>query len=177
MEKVAVIYKSKYGSTKRYAEWISQEVNGDLFEASKVSVNELLKYDTIVYGGGMYAVGILGISLIRKNYEKLRDKKVIVFTVGASPSRPEVLEAIKNSNFTDDMKERVSLFHFRGAFDYRKLNIIDKMLMSMLKKKLEGKSEEELTNDDKGMLASYKHPADWTNKKSIEPLIKCIKSE
>lgn len=55
-----VIYRSKYGSAKRYAEWIAQEVKADLFDGSKVSPADLEKYDTIVFGGSLYAVGILG---------------------------------------------------------------------------------------------------------------------
>ena len=39
---VAVIYKSKYGSTKRYARWIAEEVHADLYDASDVEAEELL---------------------------------------------------------------------------------------------------------------------------------------
>ena len=31
MEKVAVIYEGKYGSTEQYAKWICEETSGDLF--------------------------------------------------------------------------------------------------------------------------------------------------
>lgn len=173
-----VVYKTKYGSAKRYAEWIAEDTGGDLFERSQVSIEDLSKYDTIVYGGSLYAVGMLGISLIKKNFDRIKDKKVIVFSVGASPAHPEALESVRNVNFTEEMKERVHYFHLRGSFDYRKLNPLDKILMFLLKKKLEHKREEELTDDDKGMLASYKHPMDWMNRKSILQVIECInKSE
>ncbi|NLE01149.1 MAG: flavodoxin, partial [Fibrobacter sp.] len=52
--KIIVVYKSKYGTTKRYAEWIAEEVKADLFEQSAVSVEDLLKYDIIVYGGSLH---------------------------------------------------------------------------------------------------------------------------
>jgi len=171
---IVVVYKSKYGTGKQYAEWIADEVNADLFERSKVSIDDLLQYDTIVYGGSMYAVGILGISLIKKNFDKIKDKKIIIFSVGASPPHPEAIEAVKNSNFTDEMKESVHFFHFRGSFDYNKLNFKHKVMMYLLKKKLERKKENVRTDDEKGMLGSYDKPADWTNKKNIKPIIECI---
>lgn len=31
---IIVIYKSKYGSTKRYAQWIAEETKADFFESS-----------------------------------------------------------------------------------------------------------------------------------------------
>ena len=34
--KVAVIYKSKYGSTKKYSGWIAMRLNADLYEVSDI---------------------------------------------------------------------------------------------------------------------------------------------
>ena len=51
MGKTAVIFKSKCGHTKKYAEWISADLNGDLIEVSKVKIEKILEYDTIVFGG------------------------------------------------------------------------------------------------------------------------------
>ena len=82
MSKIAVIYKSEYGSTKKYAEWIAEELDGDLIENVKIRADDLENYDIIVYGGGLYAGGINGISLINKEFDKLKDKSLIVFTVG-----------------------------------------------------------------------------------------------
>ena len=47
-----VIYKSKYGSTKAYAEWIAEALSCQAVEAKSVKADDLLAYDTIVYGGG-----------------------------------------------------------------------------------------------------------------------------
>ncbi|MCS4480542.1 flavodoxin domain-containing protein [Clostridium botulinum] len=73
--KIAIIYKSKYGSSKKYAQWIAEEVKGDLFNSSNIKEEKLKEYDIIVYGGGLYASGISGISLITKNLDILKDKK------------------------------------------------------------------------------------------------------
>ena len=72
------------------------------------------------------------------------------------------------------MKEKVHFFHLRGSFNYKKLNPIDKFLMYLLKKKLEHKKPYELTNDEKGMLAIYENPVDWTDKKAINPIVELI---
>ncbi len=53
--KTIVVYKSKSGYTKTYAEWISSELNCDLKCAEDIKIDELLKYDVIIYGGGLYA--------------------------------------------------------------------------------------------------------------------------
>ena len=50
-----VIYKTKYGSTKTYADWIAEELVCESVDAKSVKIEDLEKYDTIVYRGGLYA--------------------------------------------------------------------------------------------------------------------------
>lgn len=173
-KKVAVIYKSNYGSTQRYAEWIAEAVNGDLFERSKVKVSDLSNYDVIVYGGSLHAVGIKGVKIITDNFNQFKGKKVIVYGVGASPAREEAIKAVFDKNFDDRIKEKVNFFMLRGGFNYSKLSAGDKILMNMLKHQLEKKKPEELDEDMKGLLACYDQPSDWTDKAAIAPIIDCI---
>lgn len=168
--KTIVIYKSKTGFTKQYAEWISHKLSADIFQISKVNINMLSAYDTIIYGGSLYAVGIIGVKFITSNLDKLKDKKLIIFATGASPARTEIIAEIKNKNFTQDQQKHIHFFYFRGGFDYHKLNLFDKLLMSLLKMKI--KSKKELTPDDKGMLAIYDKPTDFSKEKYIDELVK-----
>ena len=62
-----IIYKSKYGSTRKYAEWLKEATGFVMAEAGKIKIGEVAKYDTIIYGGGIFAGGITGISFIKKN--------------------------------------------------------------------------------------------------------------
>lgn len=175
-KKIAVIYKSKYGSTKRYAEWIADDVNADLFESSKVKIEDLQNYETIVFGGSLHAVGIKGVKLITDNFELLKNKKIIVFGVGASAERADAIKHVLEYNFNEDIIKKINFFYLRGAFNYSKLSFIDKMLMNALKAKLKMKKEEDLDEDSKGLLASYDNPVDWTDKKAIIPIVECINS-
>lgn len=172
--KTIVIYKSKAGFVKKYAEWIAEELSADLFEASKISIDMLKPYEVVIYGGGLYAVGINGIKFITENFAKLKDKKIVVFATGASTSRKEAINDVMNKNFTPEQKKHIQFFYLRGGFNYRKLKVFDKFLMTLLKFRL--KRTANLTPDEKGMLAAYDNPADFTNKKNIEELISYVNS-
>lgn len=175
MEKVAVVYKSKYGSTKKYAQWIAEEAKADLYESSQIDVGKLTEYDTIVYGGGLYASGIAGISTITKNYNLLKDKRIIVFTVGlASTDKKEIFTPIIEKNFSKEMRGNVKFFHLRGGIDYKKLGIIHKSMMAMLKTMVSKKEPDELSNDDKEILATYGGKVDFTDKNTIKPLLSLL---
>ena len=171
-----VIYKSKTGFTKKYAEWIAEDLSADIFDVSKVTMSILTSYDTIIYGGSLYAGGIIGIKLITENINKLKDKKVVVFATGASPLREDVINEVRNKNFTKEQQEDIKFFYLRGGFNYSKLNPFDKFLMILLKWKIKTKKEEELTNDEIGMLTAYDKPVDFTMKKNVERIITYVNS-
>ncbi|MDD3751234.1 MAG: flavodoxin domain-containing protein [Bacteroidales bacterium] len=177
MNNIAIVYKSKYGSTKRYAQWIAEEAKADCFECSEIEAKKLMEYDTIIYGGGLYASGIAGISIITKNFEILKDKKMIVFTVGlASTDKDEVFLPIIEKNFSKEMRDNIKFFHLRGGIDYKKLGIIHKSMMAMLKKVISKKDSEELSDDNRGFLATYGKKVDFTNKNMIKPLLSFLES-
>ena len=170
--KIVVVYKSKSGFTKTYATWLAEELKGDLKEAKNVKAEEFKSYDTIIYGGGMYAKSINGAKLITKNYEQLKDKKLILFAVGSTPVREETNMFIKEANIPANQIDHINFFYLRGGFDYHKLTLIDKILMSMLKVKL--KNVKNPDADQKGLLAAYHQPLDFTKRKNIQPIIDCV---
>ena len=49
-----VVYKTKYGSTKTYAEWIAEELGCVAVDAKSIKADDLLMYDTVIYGGGLF---------------------------------------------------------------------------------------------------------------------------
>ncbi|HYE67759.1 MAG TPA: flavodoxin domain-containing protein, partial [Anaerovoracaceae bacterium] len=117
----------------------------------------------------LYAVGINGAKLITRNYERLKDKKIILFGVCASPTRPEIVEEVKNRNLSKEQQETIEFFLFRGGFDKSKLTPVDRVLMQIMKIQLKRKKNP--TPDERGMLNAYTHPVDFTSEKNIEPII------
>lgn len=172
--KAVVIYKSSTGYTKKYAEWIGQELSADIFDVSKVRSSMLDNYDVIIYGGSLHAVGISGLKFITGNLEKLHNKKVVVFATGASPSREETINEIRDRNFTTEQQKYIKFFYLRGGFDYSRLKSSDKVLMTLLRLKLERKKK--LTADEKGMLAIYNKPVDYTRRENIDLILDYVNS-
>ena len=174
MSKIAVVYRSKSGFTKKYAEWIAGAVGADLLRAEHTKIRGLLAYDTIVYGAALYAVGINGIKLITKNIDMLKNKKLIVFTLGATPVREQIINEVRNSNLSQEHQKHIRFFMLRGGFDFSKLTFGDKFLMLLLKAKL--KRKKQLDPDERGMLESFSHPLDLTDERHIGPIVEAIKS-
>ena len=69
-----VVYESKYGSTERYAKWIGEELNCKVARISDVPIDELIKYDNIIFGGWVKAGSHNGFHKLSKNIDTLKDK-------------------------------------------------------------------------------------------------------
>lgn len=181
MNKAVVIFESKYGSTKRYAEWIAEGLSCPIFERKKFKPQNLANYEIIIYGGGLYAGGVNGIKLITQNWNVLSNKKVILFTCGiANPADSENVSNIRKSLarvLSPEMLEHICLFHFRGGIDYSRLTFIHKSMMSMLRKMLLEKEEHTLSEEDRRLLETYGKCVNYTDRNSIESLIDCVLKE
>ena len=133
-----ILYQSKYGATKRYVNWFLEETGFKCLEAKKDDINEIIKYDTIILGGGLYASGIAGLSFLKKNINKLKDKKIIVFCCGASPYDEKAIEQVKKHNLKDSLAN-IPLFYCRGAWDMDVMSFSDRMLCTLLRRQSQKK--------------------------------------
>jgi len=176
MNQMVVIYESKYGSTKRYAEWIAEALCCPLYERKHFSPQDFAKYDLILYGGGLYAGGVSGINLLTRHQDILSEKKIILFTVGlADPNNPENISHIRDGLkkvLSDELFSHTQFFHLRGGIDYSRLNLVHKAMMSMMRKMLLNKDTDSLSDEDKQLLDTYGKQVDFCDRESIQPLVR-----
>ena len=92
MSKGIIIYQSKYGSTKKYVQWLQEATGFDAIEVKKAKADIMNDYNTVVLCGAVYASGIAGISYLRNNKNALAGKRTAVFCVGASPYDEKALK-------------------------------------------------------------------------------------
>ena len=143
MLKAIVVYKTKYGSTKTYAEWIGEALNCEITDAKDVTVKKLEEYDAIIYGGGLYAEVINGVSLITKNFEKLKDKKIAVYTTGLTTinCREYYDKMVIEKNFKNGVPDGLKIFNFTGKMVVDELSAVHRMALKTLKKIMSAKKE------------------------------------
>ncbi|MBQ9915092.1 MAG: flavodoxin [Clostridia bacterium] len=172
-----VIYKSKYGSTKTYAEWIGEELSCPVLEAKKVSVNMLADYDTIIYGGGLYAENISGVTLITKNLDKLQGKKIAVFSTGITPldCREYYDKLVLEKNFKPEMLPRIKVYNFLGKMVLEELSLPHRAAIKSLKKLMQGK--ENPTEMERLLIRLCDASGDFTDRAAIGDLIAYVKNE
>ena len=99
-----IIYKSKYGSTKKYAEWLKDATGYDCVATKDADTGKLSSYDTIVFMGGVYAKGIACTSFMKKVISRIKDKKIAVFICAASPYDEKFFNELVALNMKGDLE-------------------------------------------------------------------------
>ncbi len=173
--KSVVVYSSITGFTRKYAEWIAEDLSCDIYSVKETTIETLLEYDTIIYGGSLHASGIAGIKIVKNNLHKLTGKNLVIFTTGASPYKEKILDEIREKNFSPEEQKQVKVFYFRGGFNYSKLNFTNKVLMSLFKLLILLKPRSKRTSDENGMLACYANPVDFTRKENCKEIVEYVK--
>ena len=172
-----VVYKTRYGSTKTYANWIGEELNCKVINAKETTIDELEKYDTIIYGGGLYAEIINGVSLITKNVDRLKNKKIAVYTTGITPldCRDYYDKIVIEKNFKNGVPEFIKVFNFTGKMVIDELSAVHKTALKTLKKIMSSKKEP--TEMEKLLIELCDADGDFSDRSQIVDLIKYATSD
>ena len=168
-----IIYGSHYGTTKQYAKELSRRTNIEAI--SFKNVKEINDYDNIIYLGGLYAGGVLGMSKTIKKLNNTVNKKIIIVTVGLS----DPMDEVNKNNIRNNIKKQVSkeifekakIFHLRGGIDYSKLNFKHKTMMKLLYNAVKNLPKEKQTAEDRAMIETYNKKVNFIDFSSLDEII------
>lgn len=172
--KTLIIYNSKYGFTKKYANWLAEELNADLCDGKNLKEVKFNDYSTIIFGSSLYSGNCKCAALLVKHFEKIKDKKVILFTCGLMDITKEsnIIEINKalDKVISPEIRNKIKIFHLRGGVNYDSLNFIHKMMMKMVYSMASKKSDNELTDMERDVMESYGQQVDFSDRDALKPI-------
>lgn len=166
-----ILYKSKYGTTERYATLLSYEMGFYLTKVSDADIDVVSTYDVIVLCGGIYASKIAGLSFLRRHIGELKGKRIMVFCCGASPYDESAFNDIVASNLKGEL-QGIPCFYGRGALDMKNLTFKDRMICKALRKALAKKDPSTYEPLEAALMSVDEDKAvDWTDIAYLDPLL------
>lgn len=174
-----IIYGSQYGSARRYAQELSARTG--IPAVSYKDAPELSGAKTVVYLGGLYAGGVLGLGKTLRGFSPHDGQKLLIATVGlADPAEPENRDNIRASlrrQLSPELFEKAEIFHLRGGIDYQKLSFGHRTMMKLLYQSLRKTPIEEQTAENRALMETYGKQVDFTDFGALEPVIRKMRGE
>jgi menaquinone-dependent protoporphyrinogen IX oxidase len=136
--KTAIFYRSFLGNSRNYALWLGKYLKTAVLGFNDFNNKTIKKYHTVVVISGTYAGWMPLTGFLQKHWEILKNKKVIVVSVGISPANvpytkktfqkipPEILKKVKHFRIPGNM------FGIKPLGDVEKENL--KEVVKYLKK-------------------------------------------
>lgn len=161
--KVLILYSSKTGFSKRYAQWLAESLNCQAIpfkERKSVNGND---YEKIILFGGLYAGQMSGLKWLKSKLPALSGKRLAAVAVGCSPMEwPDLSESM--TKLLGDTPE-IKGFYCQGGLDYEHMGAVDRAMMAALRAALKSQP------DKAEMLAGISQSFDGTKREYLDPVI------
>ncbi|HIS45934.1 MAG TPA: flavodoxin [Candidatus Scatomorpha merdigallinarum] len=172
MPDTLILYKSKYGASRRYAALLAERLGCEALELDKAGEATLRGKGTVILAAGVYAGGIAGLSKFAKLLRAVPGVRAAVLAVGASPYDEKALRELRERSKA--LPGSVPLFYARGAWDEEAMSFKDrtmcKMLQKMVAKQDPGSTEPWMCE----LLAAMGEKRDWVDAEYLKPLLEYI---
>ena len=126
---VLIAYKTKHNTTKQYATWIHNEVESDIVNLDDISRVNLDNYDVIVIGSWIFDDIIVASDYIKKNWDKLESKKVILFVNGLTDPRDEKMTKIYKNSLPSYIRLQIHFFPIGGKLSFANISLWDRIVL------------------------------------------------
>ena len=158
----AIFYASRYGSTARYARWISEACRLPAFDAFNTDADPA-RYDFLVVGSAVIYHRLPIGRWVERQHERIRDIPLILFTVSGAPPGPQLDRWIADS-LPADVVARARHVPLRGRQDPKELGWRDRLMLIV----------GGLKNPDPVASREELHGFDYMDRSSIDAVVTLV---
>ena len=178
MSKSIVIYTSKRGSTRQYAEWIAEELGCKATALSDAKDINLYEYDCIIYGGWIRGSGIVDFDKFCKMLDDELMERLIVYGVGMADETAENYAQVWGysiGKIDPKNEKRILLYILGGRYSPDEVKGFDGFLMKIMRRVLLSGSTKDSKNRADFMKDRIDNGVDMVRRENIESLVKDAK--
>jgi menaquinone-dependent protoporphyrinogen IX oxidase len=124
-----IVYKTRYGTTQEYAEWIRKELRIPMIDPERLDEQVLSRCDFLVVGTSVYLGKMLIADWLSDNLDRLRKMRVFLFVVCTYFSDMERQRAMIKDNIPDALLAVCDVFFLPGRVIADRLSTEDAFLL------------------------------------------------
>lgn len=172
--RILVAYRSRYGHTRSYAEWLAADLDADLVDLGERSSATLAGAAVAILVTPIYAGRLLG----AKRFAALAGQAPGVPLVGVSvsasdpadPTNTSAYRAAFEAVFPAALQARMRWFHLRGGIDYPRLSLVHRVMM-WLAVRAARRAAADGDAEAQAMVATYGTEVDFRDRTTIRPIV------
>ncbi|MBQ8825563.1 MAG: hypothetical protein IJ007_00535 [Oscillospiraceae bacterium] len=173
MKDVALVYMSKYGHTKQYADWIKDDLGIHVVPITSFNAAQMLSYKLVIFASGVYSDKIQIMDFIKKNGSAINSSRMMIaavtwYTNGSEEAKKKLIDV----NYPDNFKNIVPMVVLNSGIDKKAISVMEKAQLTAAS--LAISKHEDRSNDDINALAIIKGYSDQTSKDNIKYLKEAI---
>ena len=158
---MVIVYESKTGFTKKYADMLGAKTRLEVFPTKEIS--KINQDNEVVFLGWMKAGKIQGLDKLRKC-----NVKAVCGSGTGRTAEPDTETVIVRNKI-----EGIPFFYLRGGcFPVKKLKGMDKIMMSMFLKMLKGRKDKDERLDE--AITNIEEGFDGVNEENLWPVLEWL---
>lgn len=170
---IIILYSSKTGFTRKYAELLALELGCTALPLSRAPA-DLSQYSAVVFGSRLHASIFDGWKKAQKLLQGRGAKQLVVFATGAMPNEAEdTIQKIWEQNLTPAEREAIPHFYLQAGLCYEKMGGVDRAMMKFAAWAMTRKKAK--TPEDEAFQAAIARSYDISDPKYIKPLADCLR--
>ena len=165
-----IIYNSRGGSTRRYAQLLASATGGSAVPMKEVRPGQMQAADTVVFASWLMAGSLQGGGFLKRHWRILKEKRTVLAAVGLGRTLDEKLwDEYASRAFTREMREGLRVFYLRGAYNPAERCAIVRRLMNGVAGALEKKASP--TPDEVTLARDMLEGCDYVSADALSALI------
>ena len=175
--KAIVIYTSKRGSARQYAEWIAEDLGCRAIPLSDVdwSETDLSEYDCVIYGGWIRGSGIVDFNKFARHLDPGLMSRLILFGVGFADETAENYAQVWGysiGKIDPENKGGAIMYILGGRYDPQAVTGFDRFLMKIMRTVLVSGSTRDARSAANKMKDRIDIGCDLVDRGNIDSLVK-----
>ena len=162
-----VVYKSNYGSTRQYAEWLAEELGVPAVPVGAADPATLAAQELVIVGCPVFAFRPQLAGWLRKNRGVLAGKRLVLFTTSGAPADEPRLRAGFEQSLPAELRAQLRWFPLGGRMVFAELRPLHRFFMRL------GRRMEK----DPGMKRRMMEDVDRVDRGSLGPLLEHARGE
>lgn len=153
-----IVYTSRYGATRDYALWLAEETGYPVMGFPDIEKDALEAADLLIVGSSIRVGRLQAARWLEKNWPRLAEKEVILFSVSLTPPEDEEIAKIVERSISQEIIEAVHYFPLPGRLAPEKLSFLDRQMTRFAARAEENPARKSaltqgVDNVDRGRLA------------------------